>query len=72
MPEAKPDVQTGSQPAEQPASSGPESKEKRFVAVVGPDGVQHVEITGGEHYFEPNVILCLYLIEAVLGLGVLL
>ncbi len=32
-------------------------KEKRFVATVGPDGVQHVEITGGEYYFDPNYIV---------------
>lgn len=57
VPEVKPAEQTGSQPAEQPASGGPESKEKRFVATVGPDGVQHVEITGGEYYFEPNHIV---------------
>ncbi len=57
VPEAKPDVQTGSQPAEQPAPGGPESKEKRFVATVGPEGVQQVEITGGEYYFDPNHIV---------------
>ena len=32
-------------------------KEKRFVATVGPDGVQHVEIMGGEYYFDPNYIV---------------
>ncbi len=32
-------------------------KEKRFVAAVGPDGVQHVEIIGGEYYFDPNYIV---------------
>ncbi len=32
-------------------------KEKRFTAAVGPDGVQHVEITGGEYYFDPNYIV---------------
>ena len=32
-------------------------KEKRFVATVGPDGVQHVEIVGGEYYFDPNYIV---------------
>lgn len=32
-------------------------KEKRFVATVGPDGVQHVEITGGGYFFDPNVIV---------------
>lgn len=31
--------------------------EKRFVATVGADGVQHVEITGGEYYFDPNYII---------------
>ncbi len=31
--------------------------EKRFVATVGADGIQHVEITGGEYYFDPNYII---------------
>jgi plastocyanin len=31
--------------------------EKRFVATIGADGVQHVEITGGEYYFDPNYIV---------------
>ncbi len=31
--------------------------EKRFVATVGADGVQHVELTGGEYYFDPNYIV---------------
>jgi plastocyanin len=31
--------------------------EKRFVATVGPDGVQQVEIIGGEYYFDPNYIV---------------
>lgn len=57
VPEAKPEVQPASQPAAQPAPGGPESKEKRFVAVIGPDGVQRVEIIGGEYYFEPNHIV---------------
>jgi plastocyanin len=56
-PEAKPAEQPASQPAEQPAPGGPESREKRFVAIVGPDGVQHADITGGEYYFEPNHIV---------------
>jgi plastocyanin len=30
---------------------------KQFVAATGPDGVQHVEITGGEYYFDPNYII---------------
>ena len=53
VPEAKPAEQTGSQPA----ASGSEPKEKRFVATVGPNGVQQVEIIGGEYYFEPNHIV---------------
>ncbi len=55
--EAKPEVQPASQPSEQPAPGGPESKEKRFVAVVEPDGVQRAEITGGEYYFEPKHVV---------------
>lgn len=31
--------------------------EKRFVAAVGTDGIQHVEITGGEYYFDPNYLI---------------
>ncbi len=31
--------------------------EKRFVAAVGADGIQHVEITGGEYYFDPNYLV---------------
>lgn len=30
---------------------------KRFVAETGADGVQHVEITGGDYYFDPNYIV---------------
>jgi plastocyanin len=32
-------------------------KEKRVIATVGADGVQRVEITGGEYYFDPNYII---------------
>ncbi len=32
------------------------AEEKRFVAELT-DGVQHVEIVGGEYYFDPNVIV---------------
>jgi plastocyanin len=49
------------------AEAKPEAKEaghdhamgvvKRFVATVGSDGVQHVEIIGGEYYFDPNYIV---------------
>jgi plastocyanin domain-containing protein len=31
--------------------------EKRFVATIGADGVQHVEVLGGEYYFDPNYIV---------------
>ena len=31
--------------------------EKRFVAVVDADGVQRVRMTGGEYYFDPNVVV---------------
>jgi len=34
-----------------------EWKEKRVEAVVGQDGVQRVEITGGGYYFDPNTIV---------------
>lgn len=49
------------------AEAKPEAKEtksehamgagKRFVAAVGTDGIQHVEIIGGEYYFDPNYII---------------
>lgn len=29
----------------------------RAVATLGPDGVQHMEVTGGSYYFDPNVIV---------------
>ncbi len=32
-------------------------KEKRFVATVGDDGIQHVDLIGGSYYFDPNVIV---------------
>jgi plastocyanin len=56
-PAPKSEVQPASQPAEAPAPGGPGSGEKRFVAIVGPDGVQRADITGGEYYFEPNHIV---------------
>jgi plastocyanin domain-containing protein len=36
---------------------GDELKEKRVVATVNPDGIQRVEVLGGEYYFDPNVIV---------------
>ncbi len=35
----------------------PAPTEKLFTATIGPDGIQHVEIVGGEYYFEPNHIV---------------
>jgi plastocyanin domain-containing protein len=32
-------------------------KQKRLVATVDADGVQRVAMTGGEYYFDPNVIV---------------
>lgn len=40
--------------ADEPNLAG---KEKRVVATVGSDGIQRVEIVGGEYYFEPNLIV---------------
>ena len=34
-----------------------DAKEIRFVAIIGADGVQRAEITGGSYYFDPNVIV---------------
>ena len=31
--------------------------EKRFVATIGVDGVQHVDVIGGDYYFDPNYIV---------------
>jgi len=52
-PQAAPEVK----PEAKPESHDPAFKEKRFVATVGPDGIQHVEIIGGEYYFDPNYIV---------------
>ncbi len=52
--------------AEDKAMAGPESaaahdhatwKEKRFVAIPDADGVQRVEIVGGEYFYDPNYIV---------------
>lgn len=34
-----------------------DTKEKRLVAAVDADGVQRVEIIGGDYYFDPNYIV---------------
>lgn len=39
------------------AGLGQETAKNKFVAVIGPDGVQKVEITGGSYYFNPNDIV---------------
>jgi len=31
--------------------------ENRFVALIGADGIQHIILTGGEYYFDPNYIV---------------
>ena len=36
---------------------GEELKEKRIVATVNANGIQHVEVLGGGYYFDPNVIV---------------
>jgi len=69
-PEAQP-ATTAQEMKKEPAPAAPEAKqeakeekhdhamgqEKRFVATVGADGVQHVEVIGGEYYFDPNRII---------------
>lgn len=39
------------------AAYAAQAAEKRVVATVSPDGVQRVEMTGGEYYFDPNVVV---------------
>jgi plastocyanin domain-containing protein len=39
------------------AAFADQTAEKRFVAVVDADGVQRVRMTGGEYYFDPNVVV---------------
>jgi plastocyanin len=56
-PEAKPETKPEAKGEAQPAMIDHGIKEKRFVATAGADGVQHVEITGGEYYFDPNYIV---------------
>lgn len=34
-----------------------QGKVKRIIATVDPDGVQRVEVIGGEYYFDPNYIV---------------
>src|SRR5512141_734958 len=39
------------------AGFGQETAATKVVAVIGADGVQHVEITAGSYYFTPNAIV---------------
>lgn len=39
------------------AAFAEEAAEKRVVAALDPDGVQRVQMTGGEYYFEPRVVV---------------
>jgi len=65
-PEAKPEVKQDVKATPSPAA--PEvkqeaehqhvmGKEKRVVATIDTDGVQRVEVVGGEYYFDPNYII---------------
>ncbi len=45
-------------------------QEKRFVATTGSDGVQHVEVIGGEYYFYPDYIVAKLNIPVELTCGV--
>jgi len=38
-------------------AADPAGKEKIFTATVDSNGIQRVEITGGEYYFDPNYII---------------
>jgi len=59
--ETKQDVKTEAVPAvgaKQDAEHKHEmGTEKRVVATIGADGVQRVEVIGGEYYFDPNYIV---------------
>jgi len=45
------------QDAKQDGHEHEKGKETRMVANIGADGVQHVDITGGEYYYDPNHIV---------------
>lgn len=47
----------GNPAAERGDPKAPAGKEKRVVATVSLDGVQRVEIKGGEYYYDPNYIV---------------
>ncbi len=39
------------------ADAGEEAERKRFVATVGEDGYQHLEMLAGEYYYDPAVVV---------------
>ena len=55
--EVQQDTQQSAKPGAKEEGHDHAMKVKRFVATVGSDGVQHVEITGGDYYFDPNYIV---------------
>jgi plastocyanin domain-containing protein len=40
-----------------PALAGEQAAAKRFVATIDKDGYQRVEMTAGEYYFDPSVVV---------------
>jgi plastocyanin len=40
-----------------PAYAGEEGPGKRYVATIGEDGYQHVEMTAGGYYFDPRTVV---------------
>ncbi len=38
-------------------ADGDQNEEKRKVAEIGADGIQRVEVIGGDYYFDPNYIV---------------
>jgi plastocyanin len=57
-PEIKQDVKSSMTPtAEAAQHDHAKGKEKRVVATVDADGVQRVEVIGGDYYFDPNYIV---------------
>ena len=60
--EAKPEIQQEMKSAMTPTAEAAQhehgmGKVNRVVATVDPDGVQRVEVIGGEYYFDPNYIV---------------
>jgi plastocyanin len=51
--------QAATEPAQQPAAvkEGIKGEVKQAVAVLGPDGIQRVEILGGGYFYDPNYVI---------------